>query len=76
MKTIQCAHPPHHHNGFSCLKFLVWFLYLSLKSVSAKPKYYFLSLFPSLETSAQQIIFGVRQSSFRGQLLFTLQLHL
>ena len=23
MKTIQCAHPPHHHNGFVA-KFQLW----------------------------------------------------
>ena len=60
---------------FWCLKSYLWLLCLSLKVVSARPMYFFMSSLTALLTVAMYTSCGVKHSPFRGQLSFFRQLH-
>ena len=60
---------------FWCLKSLLWLLCFSLKVVSARPMYLFMSSLTALATVALYTSCDVKHSLFRGQLSFFQQLH-
>ena len=56
---------------FWCLKSLLWLLFLSLKVVSARQMYFFMSSFTAFVTVALYTSCDVKHSPFRGQLYFS-----